>query len=118
MWMFETVSFVYSSPAVSDGLVFVASWDTNVYAIDEHSGQQKWSFNTGSVIFSSPAVANGMVYVASRNGGILYALSEQTGAEGWGRGTLNYFIASSPAIADGKVFYGTRCASGCCLLRQ
>jgi outer membrane protein assembly factor BamB len=85
----------------------------NAYAIDEYSGQQKWSFNTGSVIFSSPAVANGIVYVASRNGGILYALNEQTGSEIWGRGTLNYFIASSPAIADGKVFYGNWCASGC-----
>ena len=113
MWQFATGSFVYSSPAVSDGLVFASSFDMNVYAIDEYSGQQKWSFNTGSVIFSSPAVANGMVYVASRNGGILYALNEQTGSEVWGRGTLNYFIASSPAVADGKVFYGNWCASGC-----
>src|SRR3989441_10307827 len=113
MWRFATGSFVYSSPAVSNGLVFVNSYDTNVYAIDEYSGQQKWSFYTGSVIFSSPAVANGMVYVASRNGGILYALNEQTGSEVWGRGSLNYFIASSPAIADGKVFYGNWCASGC-----
>ncbi len=113
MWRFATGSFVYSSPAVSDGLVFVTSYDMNAYAIDEYSGQQKWSFNTGSVIFSSPAVANGMVYFASRNGGILYALNEQTGSEVWGRGYLNYFIASSPAIADGKVFYGSWCSASC-----
>src|SRR3989442_1119452 len=113
MWRFATGSFVYSSPAVSDGLVFVNSYDTNVYAIDEYSGQQKWSFYTGSVIFSSPAVANGMVYVASRNGGILYALNEQTGSEVWGRGYLNYFIAASPAGADGKVFYSSWCSASC-----
>ncbi len=113
MWRFATGSFVYSSPAVSDGLVFVTSYDMNAYAIDEYSGQQKWSFNTGSVIFSSPAVANGIVYFASRNGGILYALNEQTGSEIWGRGYLNYFIASSPAVADGKVFYGSWCAASC-----
>ena len=101
MWQFATGSFVYSSPAVSDGLVFASSFDMNVYAIDEYSGQQKWSFNTGSVIFSSPAVANGMVYVASRNGGILYALNEQTGSEVWGKGTINYLTASSPSIAVG-----------------
>jgi outer membrane protein assembly factor BamB len=113
MWRFATGSFVYSSPAVSDGLVFVNSYDTYVYAIDEYSGQQKWSFYTGSVIFSSPAVANGVVYVASRNGGILYALNEQTGSEIWGRGYANYFIASSPAVADGTVFYGSWCAASC-----
>ena len=113
MWRFPTGSFVYSSAAVSDGLVFVASYDTNVYAIDEYSGQQKWSFYTGSVIFSSPAVANGVVYVGSRNGGILYALDEQTGSEIWGRGYLNYFIASSPVVADGKVFYSSWCSASC-----
>ena len=113
MWRFPTGSFVYSSPAVSDGLVFVTSYDTNAYAIDEYSGQQKWSFNTGSVIFSSPAVSNGIVYFGSRNGGILYALNEQTGSEIWGRGYLNYFIASSPAVADGKVFYSSWCAASC-----
>src|SRR5215472_9842085 len=94
MWRFATGSFVYSSPAVADGLVFVASYDNYVYAIDEYSGQQKWAFYTGSVIFSSPAVANGVVYIGSRNGGIMYALNEQTGAEIWGRGFLNYFIAA------------------------
>ncbi len=113
MWRFATGSFVYSSPAVSDGLVFATSYDTNAYAIDEYSGQQKWSFNTGSVIFSSPAVANGIVYFGSRNGGILYALNEQTGAEVWGRGYANYFIASSPVVADGKVFYSSWCSASC-----
>ena len=113
MWKFPTGSFVYSSPAVADGLVFVASYDTNVYAIDEYSGQQKWAFYTGSVLFSSPAIANGVVYVGSRNGGIMYALDEQTGSEIWGRGYLNYFIASSPVVADGKVFYSSWCSSSC-----
>ena len=113
MWKFPTGSFVYSSPAVADGLVFVASYDTNVYAIDEYSGQQKWAFYTGSVIFSSPAVANGVVYVGSRNGGIMYALNEQTGSEIWGRGYLNYFIAASPVVADGKIFYSSWCSASC-----
>lgn len=113
MWKFPTGSFVYSSPAVADGLVFVASYDTNVYAIDEYSGQQKWAFSTGSVLFSSPAVANGVVYVGSRNGGVMYALNEQTGSEIWGRGYLNYFIASSPVVADGKVFYSSWCSTSC-----
>ncbi len=113
MWRFATGSFVYSSPAVSDGLVFVASYDNYVYAIDEYSGQQKWAFYTGSVIFSSPAVSNGIVYVGSRNGGIMYALNEQTGSEIWGRGYLNYFIAASPAVADGKVFYSSWCSASC-----
>lgn len=113
MWRFPTGSFVYSSPAVSDGLVFVTSYDNYAYAIDEYSGQQKWAYYAGSVIFSSPAVANGIVYFGSRNGGIMYAINEQTGSEVWGRGYANYFIASSPAVADGKVFYSSWCSASC-----
>src|SRR2546426_706309 len=82
MWRFATGSFVYSSPAVSDGLVFVTSYDTNAYAIDEYSGQQKWSFNTGSVIFSSPAVDNGRVFFGLDDGSVT-ALNETTGKAMW-----------------------------------
>src|SRR5438132_14216254 len=54
-----------------------------------------------------------MVYFASRNGGSLCALNEQTGNEVWGRGYANYFIASSPVVADGKVFYSSWCSASC-----
>src|SRR2546425_1210659 len=79
MWSYLTGSSVYASPAVSDGLVFIPSWDGTLYVIDENTGQLKWSFNTGAPIFSSPAVSTGTVFLASRNG-VLYALNEQSGS--------------------------------------
>jgi outer membrane protein assembly factor BamB len=70
-----------SSPAVSNGVVFVGSGDHKLYAFDAAgslncSGTPKSckplrAASTGSGTESSPAVANGMVYVGSGDGKLL-----------------------------------------------
>lgn len=113
MWSYLTGSLVYASPAVSDGLVFIPSWDGILYVIDENTGQLKWSFNTGAPVFSSPAISSGTVFLASRNG-VLYALNEQSGSVLWSYGNVNYPITSSPVVANGKVFFGNWCGAMLC----
>jgi PQQ enzyme-like repeat protein len=68
MWTKVTGAAVYASPVVSDGMVFIPSWDGSLYALDEYSGQLKWTFTTSGNIYSSPAVVSGIVYLASRDG--------------------------------------------------
>ena len=72
-WRFKTGDNVLSSPAVSNGVVYVGSEDNNLYAIDAVTGKEKWRFETGSYVDSSPAVSNGVVYVGSADGN-LYAI--------------------------------------------
>ena len=55
---------IWSSPAVSGGLVYVGSNDGYLYALDAASGTERWRFGDGRVI-SSPAVSGGLVYVGS-----------------------------------------------------
>jgi eukaryotic-like serine/threonine-protein kinase len=113
MWSYLTGAEVYASPAVSDGLAFIPSWDGNLYVIDENSGQLKWSYNTGAPIYSSPAISAGTVFLASRNG-ILYAFNEQSGNVIWSYANINYPITSSPLVANGKVFFGNWCSGALC----
>jgi outer membrane protein assembly factor BamB len=49
---------VESSPAVADGVVYVGSDDTNLYAFDATTGALRWSTATANTVQSSPAVAN------------------------------------------------------------
>jgi eukaryotic-like serine/threonine-protein kinase len=105
MWTFTTGSYVYPSPVVADGMVFIPSWDGNLYALDEYNGAQRWVFSTSAQIYATPAVANGVVYLASRDA-YVYALDEQTGSMIWRRPNISP-ITSSPVYADGKIFYGT-----------
>jgi outer membrane protein assembly factor BamB len=58
---------VNSSPDVVNGVVYVGSSDSKLYALDAISGTLKWSYTTGGSIDSSPAVANGVVYAGSHD---------------------------------------------------
>ena len=53
---------------MANGVVYVGSDDSNVYALNASTGAKLWSYATGSPVDSSPAVANGMVYVGSDDG--------------------------------------------------
>ena len=86
LWSYTTGAYVYSSPAVANGVVYVGSFDNNVYALNANNGAAGvWSYTFGSAVYSSPAVANGMVYVGTTSQGNMYALNTATtGAESYG----------------------------------
>ena len=50
---------VESSPVVANGIVYIGSDDSSVYALNADNGGKLWSYPTGSAVVSSPAVANG-----------------------------------------------------------
>ena len=74
-WEYETGTFVESSPAVADGMVFAVSKDGKVYALDQATGAKIWEYETGAMVSSSPAVADGMVFIGSADRNV-YALGK------------------------------------------
>jgi outer membrane protein assembly factor BamB len=80
LWSYGTGYVVDSAPAVANGVVYVGSWDHNLYALDGRTGAKLWSAATGSYVESSPSVVNGQVYVDSYDGKI-YAFGLKYGAE-------------------------------------
>ena len=105
LWSFETGGNIHSSPSVADGVVYVGSWDDNVYAISCETGKKIWSFETGSYVLSSPCVADGVVYVGSYDDHV-YAISSETGKEIW-RYKTGDIVHSSPSVVDGVVYVGS-----------
>ncbi|HET8521912.1 MAG TPA: PQQ-binding-like beta-propeller repeat protein, partial [Thermomicrobiales bacterium] len=104
-WQFDVGFPLLSSPAVVDGVVYVGSLNSEVYALDGYSGPPRWTFKTAGQIFSSPAVANGLVYIGS-NDGVFYAINAETGKERW-RFSAENAISSSPAVVNGAVYFGS-----------
>jgi hypothetical protein len=72
-----------SSPTVVDGVLYVGSDDSNVYAMDAVTGEVLWNTLTGGAVDSSPAVADGLVYVGSDDDR-LWALDGRRDADGDG----------------------------------
>ena len=103
LWRFATEYYVWSSPVVSNGIVYVGSMDKNLYAIDAVTGKDKWRFATGGTVHSSPAVSNGIVYVGSYDKN-LYAIDAMTGTEKW-RFAMGGAVVSSPAVSNGVVYF-------------
>jgi len=128
-WQFKTDGPIVGSPAIANGVVFIGSTDGFIYAVEEETGKLKWKKNTPGQVNSSPAVANGTVYVLDMRG-IFHAFNAENGEQKW------YFMTeferrfeakrlhgyppvqqtmpdswdlylSSPAVANGKVYFGS-----------
>jgi outer membrane protein assembly factor BamB len=128
-WSFKTGGPIVSSPAIADGVVYIASWDGYLYAIDQETGKEKWKYKSRMPIASSPAVAGGTVYFVS-SAGALGAVDAATGKIKWvstteferkfeAKNLHGYpsaaqtmpdawdIFMSSPAVWNGKVYFGS-----------
>jgi len=105
LWSYRTDGHVNSSPAVSEGKLYVGCNDKKVYCLDAVTGASIWNYTTGDTVCSSPAVAHGRVYVGSHDGK-LYCLDASTGTMVW-MCTTGSYVVSSPAVADDKVYFGS-----------
>lgn len=103
-WKFQTGEGIISSPAISNGLVYVGSLDGYIYAINSNKGELKWKFQTDNDISSSPAISNNLVYIGS--GHYLYAIDAATGSLKWKYQTSGE-ILSSPVVNEKTVYMGT-----------
>ena len=90
---------------MAEGVVFVGSNDSKLYAFDTATGTRRWATRLGGVVFSSPAVANGVVYVGASDGR-LYALRTSNGRVLWSA-PVGDEIISSPTVSNGMVYVGT-----------
>jgi len=65
LWSFTIGHYVYSSPAVANGVVYVGdgNYSGNLYALNASTGAVLWSYTFGGI--ASPVVVNGALYVGS-----------------------------------------------------
>lgn len=82
-WIYSLAPGSWSSPAIVDGSLIVASNDGLLRSFfigtDERAPILQWTFEVGDGnIEATPAVWDNMIYVGSRDG-FMYAIGEQTG---------------------------------------
>jgi outer membrane protein assembly factor BamB len=114
-WNFEANGSVFSSPIIDNGKVYFVSADStnftgNLYCLNMTSGTEMWNLSvmTG---FTSPVLSNGRLYLQTINPDTLYGrlqcLDAADGSELWNHttGYIDFSLYTSPALADGKVFF-------------
>lgn len=109
---------VTSSPAVSGNSLYLGSgaksfdngtsYAGKILCFNASGPSVFWSTQTSEnnleILYSSPAIADGRLFIGS-NAGNFYCLDASTGATLWSIQTGRQIVCS-PAVTDGKVFFG------------
>ena len=106
LWSTE-IGNTESSPAVADGLVIIPS-SNRLYAINASDGNVTWSVPMQGTM-SIPAIAHGKIFAGTKDG-YLVCLDENGTVE-W-TFAANGKIDSSPAYANGVVYFATNVQNG------
>jgi len=105
VWKFRCEDEVRSSPRVADGVLYVGSYDNNLYALNAEDGSFVWKFPTEGGVVSTPCVHQDTVLVGSEDTK-LYAISRRLGDQMWSFATGER-IRSSPQVEYGHCFCGS-----------
>jgi hypothetical protein len=69
IWRVDALAGQYCTPALHDGLLFVASNAADLHCVEANSGKVLWTFNYGNEAKGSPVYADGKIYVGDVPGG-------------------------------------------------
>lgn len=68
VWSYPLGRETCSTPAVYQGLVFVADCGGVIHCVDAATGQPCWTYKADGPIWASPMVADGKLYIGTRSG--------------------------------------------------
>jgi alcohol dehydrogenase (cytochrome c)/quinohemoprotein ethanol dehydrogenase len=117
---FDTRRGQESTPLVIDGVLYVTTAWSKVYAYDAKTGRQLWKYDPKvpgewgvnaccDVVNRGLAAWKGKVYLGTLDGRLI-AINATTGQEKWSTQTTPrdrpYSITGAPRVADGRVFVG------------
>lgn len=106
LWEYQAGGAIDGTAGADNGVVYVSSWDGNLYALDEATGALQWKIATGSTDMSSPVVSNGVLYTgAGYPSNKLLAVNTSSKAVAW-EYSATQPVYSSPAVSGASVYVG------------
>jgi len=105
-WSVDLDASIYSSPAVFNNKIYVATRLNGVHCINAENGEHIWISETKEDhAYSSVAVYKDKLYVGGWSG-LLFCLNLSNGEELWNF-SVGGRILTSPAIYNDKVYFGS-----------
>ncbi len=104
-WKFMAEDEIRSTPLVHDNMLYVGTYDQNLYALDPATGALRWKFATEGGICSTPAGAGDLVVFGSEDNNV-YALNVAQHAVQWLFQTKSR-VRSSPRLTDTTCYIGS-----------
>jgi outer membrane protein assembly factor BamB len=106
VWSYPLEKHVLSTPAIHDGLVFIADCGRRFHCVEAATGKPLWTHDIKGEVWASPLVADGKVYLGTRSGQFLvFAAGREkrllTDIE------LGAPVSATATAANGKLFVAT-----------
>ena len=105
VWQFRAGSAVRSAPVLDDGILYVASVNGVLHAIDVVTGRSKWKFQAAGPVHSTPSLSENRILFGCDDGKV-YAIDKQAGNKLWETPT-GAEVWASPVVRGGVVFFGS-----------
>ena len=106
---------IMATPIAADSILYVATSNDTIYAIDTGRFSIKWSYGADGPLQSSPTIYNGHVYFAS-TAGTVYCVDKTLGTLIWTYSTGGgKSFTSSPSISDPYLYIGCSDSSMYCI---
>jgi len=106
IWSHPLEQHSASTPAISNGLIYVTDCGKNLHCIDAENGKSYWTHPLRMDSWSSALVADGKVYVGSR-GGDFWIIEEGKVLKVLDSIKLDSSIHSTPVAANGVLYVST-----------
>ena len=113
IWAFDTSDRITSAPLVNGGIVYIATWHGEIFALDRAHGTMLWVYTLNNKtkqsvvdgVGGSMALADGKLYAGDYRGELI-CLDGQHGRLLW-RFATGAQILATPIVAAGYVYFGS-----------
>lgn len=101
VWSYPLQKHVLSTPALDEGLAYVADCGRTLHCVDATTGRGIWTRELRGEVWASPLVADGKVYLGTRAGQFLVMQADRSGT------LLSSIDTGSPISATAAAANGT-----------
>jgi eukaryotic-like serine/threonine-protein kinase len=101
-WIYQVGDKIWTSPVVSDGIVYTGCYDGKFYAIRGDNGTGLWQVKLPTAVSSSPAISKNTIIVGTFDHKLM-SLNNSDGSTRWTFSGSNWFWAT-PVVADNIVY--------------
>ena len=106
IWSYPLEKHVMGTPAIVDGLVFIADCGHKFHCIDAETGKACWTRDINGEAWASPLAADGKVYLGTRSGAFYVFAANREGTL-LSDCELGQPISSTAAAANGVLYVAT-----------
>lgn len=106
LWSYPLQKHVMSTPAITDGLVFIADCGHLLHCVDAETGKPYWTHEMAGEAWASPFVADGKVYLGTRSGSF-YVFAATKEEKLLSELDLHQPISSTATAANGVLYVAT-----------